>query len=340
MTQFATPGIGLNAGYPEGHDGWKAGADYNFVMSSAFLRRIVANRTTGTLPGSPAIGDTFIAGGTLTGALIGKKDWLVVRGETTWYYLAPENGWKFFDAAVGYWVEYHSATTEWIATEVDVTAAKNIQFTTDFGVADLGALFWATSGIAVVDMNFLDYTMTDSEAICPVKAIINAAPGKKLTWPTTSDSRIAMRQVVILAYAGSDGLIFKQQTGGFELPVPNKNSLVQLSLIPGALFFETTRDATVVDVTAATYTIYGKDVGTTFRFDHATGVAVEFDGTCGYSGFWVGAMQGGAGQITYASTALGIENIDGHTKSEGQWAKNIIEAGPGNEMVLSGRTGV
>ncbi len=339
MTQFATPGIGMNAGYPEGGDGWKAGADYNFVTTSIFLRRLIADQTTGTLPVSPAIGDAFIAGGTLVGPLIGKDKWLVMRGELGWHYLAPEEGWRFFDVSLGYWIQFDG--TNWIVETVDFTSTGNLTIGTDFGPADIGGMYWALSGGLIVDMGGNDYTMTDEEAIAPAKAVVGVVAGKKLTWPTSAESRMAVRQFILMAYAGSDGLILWQESTGSGVIAPSGQTNVQLGIIPGvSISLETSRLAPVLEIAGTTHTVYPADCGMSFHYTNAAGCAVTIDSTAGQAGFWFEGYQMGAGQVAYAST-WPIANVDGHTKSGGLYAATKIQCSTlSNTMVLSGRTGV
>ena len=59
-------------------------------------------------------------------------------------------------------------------------------------------------GIALIDMNNADYTMTDAEAQCINKVIINAGNGSRtLTSPTTSDGLTPGLMGVVTAFGGN-----------------------------------------------------------------------------------------------------------------------------------------
>jgi len=336
MTQFATPGIGLNAGYPEGGDGWKAGADYNFVTTSIFLRRLIQNQTTGTLPGSPAIGDAFIAGGTLVGPLIGKDKWLVMRGELDWYYLEPEDGWRFFDISLGYWIEFDG--TNWIVEEVDITAGGHYVYSTQYGAADIGNLQHGIYGICLIDMDGDDYTMTEEEGTSQGKVVVGGVQGKTLTWATAYENKVPLRQFVGMAFA-DPGVLFAMESGGTPVIYEAGNPFVQLTMSAASLsmFAENSTARTDFVVSASTFTFQPWHQGATYLFDAAGGCAVTIDPACEVEGYWVEVIQYGAAQVTFSHAAL--RNADGHTKTFGQYAKVEIRKGIGAEMVLSGRTG-
>lgn len=199
-------------------------------------------------------------------------------------------------------------------------------------------LDYALRGLAIVDMNGGNYTMTDDEAIVPIKAIINAAPGTELVWPTSSDGKIAPRQVIIMSYAGSNGIVFKQESSGFTLAAPDDQALVQLSHIPGALFFEHSRDETCINIPDTTLTVTYSMSGLAFDFTNPAGCAVTILPECEATGFWIRGFQMGAGQVVY-SNATGIFNVDGHTKSGGVYSETCVRATKFGVLILSGRTG-
>jgi hypothetical protein len=58
-------------------------------------------------------------------------------------------------------------------------------------------------GLAVIDMNNADYTMTDHEAQCSTKVIINGGSGKTLTSPTTSDGLTPAFSSIVMAFTAN-----------------------------------------------------------------------------------------------------------------------------------------
>lgn len=127
MTQFATVDLMIDAGWPEGYDGWKAGMDSNLVTLSFIARAIVQNSNTNTLPVSPTIGeDCFIVGSAPTGPLVGKEKYIVFYGEM-WYYLAPWEGARMFDQTLNQFLEYKGG--EWIENSNYKLKVKDIAAT-------------------------------------------------------------------------------------------------------------------------------------------------------------------------------------------------------------------
>lgn len=112
MTQFATIDLGINAGWPEGSNGWKAGMDYNLIALSFIARAKVQNKTTLDLPPNPTIGeDCFIVGSPATGALVGKENSIFFYGES-WHEVLPWEGARFYDEATDQYLEFRAGS--WI----------------------------------------------------------------------------------------------------------------------------------------------------------------------------------------------------------------------------------
>lgn len=148
MTQFATIDLNINAGWPEGSDGWKAGMDYNLVALSFLSRAKVQNKTTNTLPGSPVTGqDCFIVGSAPTGALVGKENYIVFYGEE-WYTVAPWIGARMYDESTNQYLEFNG--TDWVENSLYKLKVKSIAGTSYTVVpADSGYILEFTSATAV-----------------------------------------------------------------------------------------------------------------------------------------------------------------------------------------------
>jgi hypothetical protein len=178
MTQFAYPQTGINSGYLEGQDGWKAGADFNWAILHLFTNKKVANATTNALPGSPVAGDAFIVGDSPTGALAGKENYIYVRGETGWHSLAPVVGWRFYNTALDCWLEYNSSV--W----AEEYLPENV------------------TSVATIDMGADDYTMTRMEAAAACKVLTNVGDGTKIISFNSDDIDVVPKDGVIFAGGG------------------------------------------------------------------------------------------------------------------------------------------
>jgi len=197
----------------------------------------------------------------------------------------------------------------------------------------------AITGYVTVDMGSDDYTMTDDEAVAPFKLLSNVADGKTLTWPASAADRMPIRQVVVVGN-GVHGLVF-QSEGSFGIGVLTGQPVVQVSVLSGlAIFDECTKRSNYYEVSGATHTLTSVDAGCTFNFTNGAGCDVTIDGTCDELGFWVDCYQTGAGQVEFtSSSSLPIANIDGHTKTEGQYACVKLQRIGAGMLILSGRTG-
>lgn len=174
MTQFAFPLLGINSGYATGQDGWKAGYDANMAwLYMAALGRVL-NRTLTTLPGSPTVGDAYIvAPSGTTGALIGKENQVVVRGESTWYYMPAAAGvLTFYDVGADEWVYFDgTAWTSDLRLENDI-GLRHIATPTfnDTGTTELTRAESAAPAIIIIS------TATETITMKHVAANLDAVP--------------------------------------------------------------------------------------------------------------------------------------------------------------------
>lgn len=148
MTQFAIANVGVNAGWLEGQDGWKAGMDQSLITLGFLNRGIVQNATTLDLPGAPTVGlDCFIVGSPAVGDLLGLEDYIVFYGEQ-WYYLAPWEGAKMYNQATDQYMEYRGGA--WVENSNYKLKVKDIAGTSYTVVAgDSGYILNFTSATAV-----------------------------------------------------------------------------------------------------------------------------------------------------------------------------------------------
>lgn len=110
------PGLGLTAYYLLGDNSWKPGVDENFRKLS-FLAQASVLDVAATEPGSPSVGDAYIATGAWGPAAV---DDLVI--------------WEFnVDAVTEEWVKY-TPSNGWIVQ--DITAGKLKKFVTGTGWTD------------------------------------------------------------------------------------------------------------------------------------------------------------------------------------------------------------
>lgn len=90
-----TPGLGLNAFWDLGADGWNTGMDANLRLLSAVVGARVQSRTS-ALPGSPAPGSIYIV--PLSDATNPNRlaIWDGPSGAMQWVYIEPVAGWHFY----------------------------------------------------------------------------------------------------------------------------------------------------------------------------------------------------------------------------------------------------
>lgn len=109
MVMRQTPGLGLNAFWDLGADGWNTGMDTNLRLLSAVVGARVQSRVT-ALPASPAIGSIYIvpAGDVTNGNKLAV--WDGPDGARQWVYLTPQVGWHFFVVDEGVNVQWTGAS--------------------------------------------------------------------------------------------------------------------------------------------------------------------------------------------------------------------------------------
>ena len=109
MVMRQTPGLGLNAFWDLGADGWNVGMDTNLRLLSAVVGARVQSRTA-ALPGSPAVGSIYIV--PLGDVTNGNKlaVWDGPEGARQWFYIAPQSGWHFYVVDEGINVQWTGAS--------------------------------------------------------------------------------------------------------------------------------------------------------------------------------------------------------------------------------------
>lgn len=109
MVVRQTPGLGLNAFWDLGTDGWNIGMDTNLRLLSAVVGARVLSRTT-ILPASPAIGSIYIVppGNATNGNKL--AIWDGADGARQWVYIVPQSGWHFYVADEGINVQWTGAS--------------------------------------------------------------------------------------------------------------------------------------------------------------------------------------------------------------------------------------
>jgi len=290
-----------------------AGLNISINVIDALLQCAVISVGDNDPPSEAVEGDRYIVGDTPTG------EWSTAAGKLARYL---DSAWDFYDAHYALW-----------GRDIWVNYA---------GVWVLaGASTASVTGFAIVDMASDDYTMTDAEAVAPIKFLAGVVDGKTLTWPATAHDIMPTRQCVLIGY-GVEEFYFVLEGDG-PVVAPSGQLIVQLSLLPGlGIVLENTRYSNYIEITTTTQTIYKNDFGATFYYSNAAGCEVTIDPSCDTPGFLIEALQGGAGQVEFildSSFPAAINNIDGHTKTEGQYACVKLQATAAAAFVLSGRTG-
>jgi hypothetical protein len=93
-------------------------------------------------------------------------------------------------------------------------------------------------GIAIIDMDDDDYTMTDAEAASAAKVILNAGDGTKtLTYPTSADAIIAKSQSIV-GIAMTNKISLECETGGSAATI-YAGSTTDVVVIPGTAVIST-----------------------------------------------------------------------------------------------------
>jgi len=151
MALRVLPGLGLNGFWNLGEDGWKDGADANWLTLSVAVQLRVLSRTT-SLPGSPSDGDVYVIP---TGDANAGK--IAVRDDGEWKLITPQQGWITYVADVA--AHYKFTGTAWalLVGESAATDAASVTYEAD-GIANvaeaLDALFGAVGGELPLDPAF------------------------------------------------------------------------------------------------------------------------------------------------------------------------------------------
>ena len=95
MTMRETPGLGLNAFWDLGANGWNTGMDTNLRLLSAVVGARVQSRT-GALPASPAVGSIYIVPSADPTNGDSLAVWDGPEGARAWVYITPQTGWHFY----------------------------------------------------------------------------------------------------------------------------------------------------------------------------------------------------------------------------------------------------
>jgi len=111
MPMRETPGLGLNAFWDLGADGWNTGMDTNLRLLSAVVGARVQSRTS-ALPGSPSAGSIYIVpvGDATNGSKLAV--WDGPTGAKQWVYITPQSGWHFYVVDEGINVQWTG--TSWV----------------------------------------------------------------------------------------------------------------------------------------------------------------------------------------------------------------------------------
>lgn len=111
MASRALSNLGLNLGWTLGEDGWKAGADFNWLAIDTLLQGRVISVGLNTPPASPTEGECYIVGTAPTGVWSTFANRIVIRDAGVWTSIVPLEGWKMYDRATD--VDYRFNGTVW-----------------------------------------------------------------------------------------------------------------------------------------------------------------------------------------------------------------------------------
>ena len=101
-------------------------------------------------------------------------------------------------------------------------------------VNEIDSLDVSVRGLAVVDMDDDDYTLTDAEASAELIAVLNTGDGTKtLTFPTTSDLLRPRSQIVTSLFSGGGAFTLASESGGASIVIA-KSSTNIVSFVTGS----------------------------------------------------------------------------------------------------------
>jgi hypothetical protein len=141
MPQTPLPNIGVNYEYTLGTNDWKNGVDSAFVILDMNAQAFVIDQRTAE-PGAPAVGDSYLLGpgaptgtnwGSDSGAVAGAVAvFTAVPGQpdaSDWFYIAPREGFRFYDRTINRIREYVGAWS--IINGVEKITAASFEPTLD-----------------------------------------------------------------------------------------------------------------------------------------------------------------------------------------------------------------
>lgn len=114
MASRAVPGLGLQAFWALGENGWKEGMDWNLFQLSVLTNCAVIGKIA-SLPGSPTQGDSYIL---TSGPNINR---IAVRDADQWVFLTPLEGWEVYDKSTDRMTLFNG--TEWFDPYGELDAA-------------------------------------------------------------------------------------------------------------------------------------------------------------------------------------------------------------------------
>lgn len=190
----------------------------------------------------------------------------------------------------------------------------------------------------VIDMLGEDYLMTDAEANAAGKLLIGGMAGKKLIWPSTSDTTAPLKQTLAF-YGAQPGIILQSQSGGVQAVVIDATDTSDIVYLAGNYVFlvnSQKRYPKIIEEVAE-YTLLPTDIGCELVFVSADPVTLIIDEDMAFLGMNFSVVQYGVEQVSFDGTAT-LKNIDNHTKTEGQNARVYFSVVQDGEIVFDGRT--
>lgn len=319
MTQFSTPGLGIQAGWLSKEGGWKAGMDRNLVVLGAIARGIVEAVDIVELPADPQIGQAWLIAVSpeawLSPELNGQDGNVLVKAEDGWYFVSPSVGMSFTEPSLV--TIFVFSGFEWLPTGSPISG----------------------NYVAIIDMAGGDYVMAKHEAEAAVKVIINGQAGSTLTWPASAADTAPVSQLVISIFC-EDGINLVLEGAGASATTLLAGPLAHI-------FFGKDLGIYLIDnkvksgrSVVADYVVSKLDCGSVLYVNSATPVTLEipFNDVCD-SGFNFQVVQEGAGEVVFAGQVeVSLFNPEGHSKTAGQGSTvDFLGLGDG-KMTFRGQT--